>query len=71
MDWKGFQSDWLTLCHVQSRELVQLAGDLMVPGSTPPAEVSLSYNGRSPRLEGPFGMKYLRAYRPFSSIIYG
>ena len=27
-DWKGFQSDWLSLCLVQGREVVQLAGDL-------------------------------------------
>ena len=34
-DWKGFQSDWLSLCPVQGRELVQSAGDLKVPGSYP------------------------------------
>ena len=30
-DWKGFQSDWLSLCPVQGGELVQLAVDLKVP----------------------------------------
>ena len=31
MDWKGFQSDWQTLCHIKGGELVQLADDLKVP----------------------------------------
>ena len=30
-DWKGFQSDWLSLCSVQGGELVQLAVDLKAP----------------------------------------
>ena len=31
-DWKGFQSDWLSLGPLQDRELVQLAVDLKVLG---------------------------------------
>ena len=34
-DWEGFQSDWITLYPFQGREIVQLAGDLKVPGSYP------------------------------------
>ena len=30
-DWKGFQSDWLSLPPVQGRELVQVAGEHKVP----------------------------------------
>ena len=35
LGWKGFQSDWLTLCPVKGGELVQLDVDLKVFGSSP------------------------------------
>ena len=43
-DWKDFQSDWLSLCPVQGGELIQLAGDLKVPGSLPRGQKALSQN---------------------------